>query len=221
VPFKFEAARLAQRRSPRAEQAQAANTLGWDDRGQLWGDNTDGIGLVRDLARILVRPEDRLLASQRVLLLGAGGAAAGVLGALIEARAQAVTVWNRNPEKALHLVARHASLARTHGVALEAAATPPLDFDVVINATASSLGGTFLTLPYGLLRPGVLAYDLMYGAAPTPFITQAREAGAQGHDGLGMLVEQAAESYWLWRGVRPNTRPVLAVLQAELCGRDD
>ncbi|MBW4047890.1 MAG: shikimate dehydrogenase [Proteobacteria bacterium] len=221
VPFKFEAARLAQRRSPRAEQAQAANTLGWDDIGRLWGDNTDGIGLVRDLARILMRPEEGLLASQRVLLLGAGGAAAGVLGALIEARAQAITVWNRSPENALHLVARHASLARAHGAALEAAAAPPLGFDVVINATASSLGGTLLTLPYGLLHPGVLAYDLMYGTAPTPFITQAREAGAQGHDGLGMLVEQAGESYWLWRGVRPNTRPVLAVLQAELSGRND
>ena len=221
VPFKFEAARLTQRRSPRAEQAQAANTLGWDDGGRLWGDNTDGIGLVRDLARILMRPEEGLLAAQRVLLLGAGGAAAGVLGALIEAGAQAITVWNRSPDNALRLVGRHASLARSYGVALEAAMVPPVGFDLVINATASSLGGAPLALPPGVLRSGVLAYDLMYRSMPTAFVAQARAAGAQGHDGLGMLVEQAAESYWLWRGVRPDTSPVLAVLQAELGGHDD
>ena len=221
VPFKFEAARLAERRSPRAEQAEAANTLGWDDAGRLWADNTDGIGLVRDLARILMRPEKGLLATQRVLLLGAGGAASGVLGALIETGAQAITVWNRSPDKASRLVARHASLARTYGVALEAATVPPVGFDVVINATASSLGGTPLPLPSGVLRSGALAYDLMYQRVPTAFVAQAREALAQAHDGLGMLVEQAAESYWLWRGVRPDTRPVLAALQAELGVRDD
>ncbi|SCC92744.1 Shikimate dehydrogenase [Thiomonas sp. X19] len=230
VPFKFEAARAARRLSPRAALAEAANTLGWGDDGELWGDNTDGIGLVRDLTRILMRApgsrqaasaEAHPLAGRTMLLLGSGGAASGVLGALIEAGAQAIAVWNRSADKAHLLVARHAGVAREHGVALAAVTEPAPGFDLVINATASSLGGATLELPPGVLRPGMLAYDLMYAAQATAFIAQARKAGADAQDGLSMLVEQAAESFWLWHGVRPDTAPVLATLQAELRGRSD
>ena len=225
VPFKFEAARAARRLSPRAALAEAANTLGWGDDGELWGDNTDGIGLVRDLTRILAHasasPQEpnadaQALKGKTMLLLGAGGAASGVLGTLIAAGTQAIAVWNRHADKARHLVARHAEVAREQDVALTAVSTPSPEFDLVINATASSLVGATLELPPGVLRPGMLAYDLMYAAQATAFVAQARKAGADAHDGLGMLVEQAAESFRLWHGVRPDTAPVLATLLAEL-----
>lgn len=215
VPFKFEAARAAQRLSPRAALADAANTLGWDDAGELWADNTDGIGLVRDLARILNRHDARLLAGFHVLLLGAGGAASGVLGTLIEACPAILHVWNRSPERAQNLAARHGECAGHHGVALHAVAQPQTGYQLVINATASSLGGGSLPLPEGTLCSDMLAYDLMYAAQATPFLVQARAAGATVADGLGMLVEQAAESFSLWRGVRPDTVPVLAALENE------
>ena len=216
VPFKFEAAAAAQRLSPRAALAGAANTLGWDDAGTLWADNTDGLGLARDLARILGRPEPRLLAGFHVLLLGAGGAASGVLGALIEARPAGLDIWNRNADRARDLAARHAEFATRHGVALRAVTAPEAGYRLLINATASSLDGMTLNVPDGTLHPGVLAYDLMYAAQATPFMAQARVAGAAAEDGLGMLVEQAAESFALWRGARPDTAPVLAAMQAEL-----
>jgi shikimate dehydrogenase len=226
VPFKFDAARAAARLSPQAALAEAANTLGWDEAGAIWADNTDGIGLVRDLARMfgactntpLGHAETGLLAGKRVLLLGAGGAASGVLGALIEAGARAIAVWNRSADKAQGLVARHAALARERGVELTPVTQPAPGYEIVINATASSLSGATLALPPGVLGAGMLAYDLMYAAQPTPFVAQARHAGAQAEDGLGMLVEQAAESFRLWRGVQPDTKPVLAALQAELRG---
>ncbi|MHB0919474.1 MAG: shikimate dehydrogenase [Thiomonas sp. 13-66-29] len=221
VPFKFEAAAAAQRLSPRAALAGAANTLGWDDAGVLWADNTDGIGLVRDLARILGRPAPRLLAGFHVLLLGAGGAASGVLGALIEARPAGLDIWNRSADRARDLAARHAEFAARHGVALRAVAEPEAGYRLLINATASSLDGMALSLPNATLHPGVLAYDLMYAARATPFMAQARAAGAAAEDGLGMLVEQAAESFALWRGMRPDTAPVLAAMQTELRGPRD
>ncbi|OIQ80618.1 shikimate dehydrogenase [mine drainage metagenome] len=217
VPCKFDAARAAQRLSERAALAGAANTLGWDDAGALWGDNTDGIGLLRDLARLLEAPADTALHGRPVLLLGAGGAAAGVLGALIEAGAPSVAVWNRTADRADALVARHRALAQRHGCVL-AAGQPRAGAALVVNATAASLGGAALPLPAGVLKAGVLAYDLMYAAAPTAFVAQARAAGARAADGLGMLVEQAAESFALWRGVRPRTAPVLAQVEAELRG---
>jgi shikimate dehydrogenase len=216
VPFKFDAAQLAQQLSPRAALAQAANTLGWDAQGRLWGDNTDGIGLVRDLARLLQRPASAVLAGARVLLLGAGGAGSGVLGALIEAGAAQIEVWNRNPQRAVDLVARHRALAQERGCALGASALPQGPYALVVNATAASLSGHDLALPQGVLGPAQLAYDLMYAARPTPFLRQAAQAGARTADGLGMLVEQAAESFRLWRGMLPETAPVLAALQAEL-----
>ncbi|MDY0330855.1 MAG: shikimate dehydrogenase [Thiomonas sp.] len=216
VPFKFDAWRLCARRSAAAQLAQAVNTLGWDEGG-LWGDNTDGIGLVRDLARVLGADAHRPLQGQRVLLLGAGGAASGVLGPLLKAGARAIALCNRSADKAQALAARHSALAAQHGADLQVVFEPPAHWaDGVINATAASLGGAALDLPEGVLRPGRWAYDMMYGAQDTLFVAQARAAGASAWDGLGMLVEQAAQSYTLWHGEAPDTAPVLAALRAEL-----
>ncbi|WP_293995064.1 shikimate dehydrogenase [Sphaerotilus sp.] len=215
VPFKFEAWQLATRRTPRAQRAEAANTLRFDAEG-WWCDNTDGVGLVRDITV----NAGVALAGRRVLLIGAGGAAAGVLGPLIEAGPAVLAVANRTADKAQALVDRHADLARDHGVALCAA---PLDapgtaFDVVINGTASSLAGAGVPVPASVLRHGALAVDMMYGTGARPFLDWAARHGATGRDGLGMLVEQAAESFFAWRGVRPETAPVLAALRAQVDG---
>jgi shikimate dehydrogenase len=213
VPFKFEAPRLAAQCSPRALLAAAANTLRFDTGG-WFADNTDGIGLVRDIEHNAGVP----LAGRRVLLVGAGGAAAGVLGPLLAARPAEVVVANRNVDKALALVARHAAWAQAHGVRLGAAGltAPGTGFDVLLNASASSLQGEASPVHPDVLATGALALDLMYGAAAAPFLAWARAAGASAHDGLGMLVEQAAESFFIWRGVRPNTAPVLHELRAGL-----
>lgn len=215
VPFKFEAWRMAARRSPRAELAEAANTLRFDADG-WWCDNTDGVGLVRDITV----NAGVALAGRRVLLAGAGGAAAGVLGPLIEARPARLVVANRTAGKAEALVRRHAALAEACGVELSAVALDDAGedgaFDVVVNGTASSLAGAQVPLPARVLRPGALALDMMYGAGAQGFLAWAAAHGATGRDGLGMLVEQAAESFHAWRGVRPDTAPVLAALRAEV-----
>ncbi len=152
-----------------------------------------------------------------MLLVGAG-AAAGVLGPLLEAGTAAVVVVNRTRARADELVRRHAALADLHRVRLAAApiGAPGTGFDVVINATASSLHGSAVPVGAEVLAAGALAVDLMYGAAAQPFLQWAQAAGARGRDGLGMLVEQAAEAFFFWRGVRPETGPVLAALRARL-----
>ena len=213
VPFKFEAAALAAHGTERARLAGAANVLRLDAAG-WWADNTDGIGLVRDVEQ----GAGVALAGRRVLLVGAGGAGAGVLGPLLAAAPARVVVANRTLAKAQALVARHAAVARDHGVVLAASGleAPGTAFDVVLNASASSLQGAGSPVAAGVLRPGALALDLMYGAAAAPFLAWAAAAGAQPRDGLGMLVEQAAEAFLFWRGVRPQTAPVLAALRAEL-----
>ncbi len=217
VPFKFEAFALAARRTPRAERAQAANTLRFDadEAGGWLADNTDGIGLVRDIER----NAGVQLAGRRVLLIGAGGAAAGALGPLIEARPAALVVANRTLGKAEALVARHLDMAT--GVALSACtpAESGAGFDVVINATASSLQGAEIPVDAGVLAPGALALDMMYGPAARGFLAWAEVHGARGRDGLGMLVEQAAEAFFVWRGVQPDTSPVLAALRARLAAK--
>jgi shikimate dehydrogenase len=207
VPFKFEATALAAHRTPRAALAQAANVLRFDAGGWL-ADNTDGIGLVRDIQRNAGVD----LAGRAILLVGAGGAGAGVLGPLLDARPARVTVANRTLDKAQALVSRHAALAERHGVALSACSLEDggRGYDVVLNASASSLAGAAVPVGGDALRPGALAVDLMYGPAARPFLQWAAEHDATGRDGLGMLVEQAAEAFWLWRGVRPDTAPVLA-----------
>ena len=212
VPFKFEARDLAVRCSDRAALAGAANVLRFDADG-CFADNSDGIGLVRDIEHGAGMP----LAGKRVLLVGAGGAAAGVLGPLLQAQPAAVVVANRTADKALALVDRHADLARKHGAALHATGlnAPGTGFDIVLNASASSLQGAASPVRASVLAPGALAVDLMYGPTAEPFLAWARAAGAQARDGLGMLVEQAAEAFWLWRGVRPETAPVLQAIREQ------
>jgi shikimate dehydrogenase len=209
VPFKFEAPRLAARISARAALAEAANVLRFDAEG-WFADNTDGIGLVRDIESNAGQP----LAGRRVLLVGAGGGAAGVLGPLLERRPAEVVVANRTLAKAKQLVERH----RRFDLPLRAAALDAAGeaFDVVLNASASSLQAAAVPVPAHVLAPGALAVDLMYGAAAQPFLAWAAAAGARGRDGLGMLVEQAAEAFFLWRGVRPATAPVLQALRDRL-----
>ncbi len=217
VPFKHQALALAGQRTPRAELAGAANILRFDggaDPAGWLADNSDGIGLVRDLQQ----GAGARLAGARLLLVGAGGAAAGVLGPLIEAQPAELVLVNRSPDKAQALVQRHADWAARHGVRLCAAAlsAPGAGFDVVINASSSSLSGAPPPVPTAVLKPGTLAVDLMYGDAAQPFLAWARRAGAQGRDGLGMLVEQAAEAFFVWRGRRPQTAPVLSALRQAL-----
>ena len=208
VPFKFEAARTATRLSARAALAQAANVLSFDAEG--WrGDNTDGVGLVHDIehnAGVALR-------GQRVLLIGAGGAAAGVLGPVLQARPAEVVVANRTLEKAQTLVDRHRSVAAATRLRASTLADCGEGFDVVINATASSLNGSAIPVGDRALRPGALALDMMYGPAAQGFLEWASRLGATGRDGLGMLVEQAGAAFELWRGVRPETQPVLAALR--------
>ena len=218
VPFKFEAFEMAARRTPRAELAQAANTLRFDaaTEGGWLADNTDGVGLVRDITV----NAGVTLAGARVLLLGAGGASAGVLGPLIEARPAEIVVANRTADKAQVLVDRHADWARAHGVTLSARSLSESGtaYDVFINGTAASLSGGGIPVGPEVLHPGSLALDMMYGPAAQAFLDWAHTHGAIARDGLGMLVEQAAESFALWRGVRPDTAPVLAAMRALVDG---
>jgi shikimate dehydrogenase len=202
VPFKFEACRYAGRLSARAQKAQVANTLAFG--AEVFGDSTDGVGLVRDLSDHL----EFELKGRRVLLMGAGGAAQGVAGDLLAAGIGELVVANRTEARAKALVAGLPGSASCSYGALEGRA-----FDLVINATSAGLKDEAPGLPAGILRRGVLAYDMVYGRE-TPFLAAARAAGARACDGLGMLVEQAAESFFVWRAVRPATAPVLAKLRA-------
>jgi shikimate dehydrogenase len=213
VPFKFQAAALATTVSERAQRAGAANVLRFD-AGGWFADNTDGIGLVRDIEL----HAGVAIAGRRVLLVGAGGAGAGVLGPLLERRPAGIAVSNRTFEKAQALVQGHHGWAADHGATLQALPldAPGTGYDIVLNASATSLQGQASPVPASVLAPGALAVDLMYGAAAEPFLAWAREAGATARDGLGMLVEQAAEAFFAWRGVRPHAAPVLALLRAEI-----
>jgi len=210
VPFKFEAAALATHTSERAQLAQASNLLSFQD-GQILADNTDGIGLVQDIER----NAGLSLKGLRVLLIGAGGAAAGVLGPLIYAQPAHISVANRTLSKATDLVARHQALALLQKTELIAHDLKGLegDFDVVINGTASSLSGAAVPVDAKVLKPGALAYDMMYGPGAQGFMDWATQHGALARDGLGMLVEQAAEAFLVWRGVRPPSAQVLAELR--------
>ncbi|WP_395698833.1 shikimate dehydrogenase [Aquabacterium sp.] len=213
VPFKFQAIPLARRVSDRAARAQAANVLRFDADG-WFADNTDGIGLVRDVQGGAATS----LAGQRVLLIGAGGAAAGVLGPLIEARPRLITVANRTPARGADLVQRHLALAAERGVALQATGLADCGdgYGVVLNSSASSLAGAPVPVAPDVLAPGALALDMMYGPAARPFLAWAEAHGARGRDGLGMLVEQAAEAFFVWRGVRPDAAAALAALRSRL-----
>ena len=211
VPFKIEAAALATQRSERVQLAGAANTLVFGPDG-IHADNTDGLGLVADITRNAGLP----LAGRDVLLVGAGGAAAGVLGPLLQAGVRHITVANRTLARAQALVQAHAGLASLQKAELLALTPQALEanFDLIINATASSLAGDAVPVPAHVLRTGSMAYDMMYGPAAQGFLDWARQHGAVPRDGLGMLVEQAAEAFALWRGVRPPSAQVLKELQA-------
>jgi shikimate dehydrogenase len=207
LPFKQQAYAYCRATSERAGAARAVNTLVLD-RGEPWGDNTDGVGLVRDLEVNL----GLALAGKRVLVLGAGGAAQGVLQPLQAARVAQLVVVNRTVGRARELAARFPGV--------EACGYPDIDaraFDLVLNATSAGLTGELPPFPSGaantLFATGALAYDMIYGR-DTPFLAYARSAGARTSDGAGMLVEQAAESFLIWRGMRPDTRTVLAALRA-------
>lgn len=207
VPFKEEAFRLADRRTPRAELAGAVNTLSFTPEGCI-GDNTDGAGLVRDLQANLRMD----IAGKRVLLLGAGGASRGAIGPLLEARPDCLQIANRTAAKATDLAIHFAALGPVAGGGYPELAGR--QFDLIINATSASLGGELPPLPPGIFAPGALAYDMMYGKGDTPFLAFARSQGAARlADGLGMLVEQAAEAFFVWRGVLPASGPVLAQLR--------
>lgn len=209
VPFKQDAWRLAQVRTPRAERAGAVNTLWWDAQGRLHGDTTDGVGLVRDLQN----NQGAILTGKRILLVGAGGAARGVLEPLLQARPERLVIANRTPDKAVALAEAFGDLGAVSGCGFDALEAEP--FDLVINATAAGLSGEVPPLPASVFAAGAWAYDMMYGREPTAFVKWALARGAdQACDGLGMLVEQAAEAFWIWRGVRPKTGPVIAELRS-------
>jgi shikimate dehydrogenase len=209
IPFKLEAYALADRRSTRAQQAGAVNTLRFEADGAIYGDNTDGVGLVRDLLVNCATP----LSGRHILVLGAGGAVRGIVGPILEEGVAGLLVANRTVSKAEQLVTMFASHAEMDACGFDALAGRR--FDIVINATAASLQGETPPLPPDIFAPNALAYDLMYGEAATPFLQWARAHGvARISDGLGMLVEQAAESFFVWHGRRPQTDAVLATLRA-------
>ncbi|WP_321916720.1 shikimate dehydrogenase [Paraburkholderia sp. J11-2] len=217
VPFKLEAHALAHKLSPRAAAAGAVNTLRFDADG-IFGDNTDGFGLVRDIEVNL----GVSLAGARVLLLGAGGAARGVVLPMLERRPREITIVNRTAPKAHALIEQFAGAAGEFGTLLNGGgpqAVDPKPYDVIVNATAGSLDAALPECDERAFGTGTLAYDMMYGAQPTVFMRHAQALGARAADGLGMLVEQAAESFFVWRGVRPEGAPVLAALRAQLAAQ--
>jgi shikimate dehydrogenase len=208
VPFKLDAFRLATHLSDRAQIAQAVNTLRFDPDDTIFGDNTDGTGLVHDLEHNLAAH----IKDKQVLILGAGGAVRGVLAPMLKHHPAQLMVANRTVAKAKELVRDFTA----HGK-VEVCGFDDLrgkHFDIVINATSASLQGELPPLPETLLARGALAYDMMYADKPTPFIEWAELHGAgRAVDGIGMLVEQAAESYLIWNGVRPQSQPVITALR--------
>jgi shikimate dehydrogenase len=210
APFKLEAHALATRRMPRAESAGAANCLKFQG-DEIVAENFDGIGLVRDIEQNLGTP----LADRRVLMLGAGGAARGAMLPILEARPAQLTIANRTRSKADALRSRFARFGKID--VKNPADVGQSSFDVVINATSASLRGELPAFAAGAVDTGGLAYELAYGKGLTPFLRFARSAGAgRLADGVGMLVEQAAEAFAWWRGVRPGTRSLIADLTIAL-----
>ncbi|HEX8612307.1 MAG TPA: shikimate dehydrogenase [Telluria sp.] len=210
VPFKLQAADLADRLTERARAAGAVNTLVFNSSGGIIGDNTDGAGLVGDITR----NAGINLEGKRVLLLGAGGAARGAVVPLLAALPAELTIANRTLATADALVERFAAqLAQDQRLAACAFEDIAGPYDVVINATSASLADDMPPVPAGAFGPGTLALDMMYGKAPTRFMVFAAAQGAVTRDGLGMLVEQAAEAFLLWRGARPDTAVILERLR--------
>ena len=209
LPFKREAFAYANELTERATTAGAVNTLRFDG-DRILGDNTDGIGLCRDIVDNLKVP----LAGARMLLIGAGGAARGVIGPILSAQPKALVLSNRTFSKAVELANIFSKSGDVAAIAADHLAAHR--FDIVINATSASLADDMPRLPAQCIAPGALAYEMMYGKITTPFMTFAVSAGARVEDGLGMLVEQAAESFFLWRGVRPETGGIIAGFRRKL-----
>lgn len=212
VPFKEEAFALAASCSPRAELAKAVNTLFVDDQGEICGDNTDGVGITTDIKQ----NNGVAIAGSRVLILGAGGAVRGVLAALAFEQVDSVVVANRTVSKAEQLVAEFESLLPISALSLEALEDfTDEKFDLIINGTSASLQGEQLKLSSELMAQACCCYDLMYAPKDTPFVAWGKKSGAKiSIDGLGMLVEQAAEAFALWRGVRPDTATVIKEMRS-------
>lgn len=213
VPFKLDAYALAMELTARAQAAGAVNTLKFDQAANggalILGDNTDGVGLVTDI----VKNAGVALANKRVLLLGAGGAARGVVLPLLQTNPAELVIANRTASKALELAQRFTAQGNVRVSECSALQGP---FDVIINATSASLSGDLPPVPASVFSQDTFAYDMMYGKEPTVFMRLAAQHGAMARDGLGMLVEQAAESFFVWRGVRPETAQVFAALRAAL-----
>ncbi len=211
VPFKGDAYAFAGERSERAELARAVNTLVKREDGTILGDTTDGVGLVRDMIANL----GWTLRDQRVLIIGAGGAVRGVLEPLLKERPRSLLIVNRTAERASELAANFAQLGNIEGGGMELLAGR--QFDLLINASSAGLSGEAPDLPGEILIERSCCYDMIYGPEPTPFMRWAAHHAAWAvADGLGMLVEQAAESFYLWRGMRPETRPVINALREQL-----
>lgn len=210
VPFKEAAWALADSHSDYAKRAKAVNTLMVLTDGTVYAANTDGIGLVRDLQQ----NHGIDLSTKSILLLGAGGAARGVVQPLLETKPTKLFIANRTPSKALELAKEFADLGAISGGGFDAIQGP---FDMVINATAASLQADLPPVPLGTITSSTVVYDMMYGAKAIRFLDWAKAQGAaQTLDGLGMLVEQAAEAFYIWRGVKPTTAPILAQVRSEL-----
>lgn len=213
VPFKQQAWELADALSYYAARAKAVNTLEFREGGVIYGANTDGLGLLRDLQQ----NHGLSLQGKRLLLLGAGGAVRGVLQPLLEAEPASIFIANRTASKAEALAIDFAEFGAVSGGGF---ADISGAFDLIINGTAASLQGELPPLPAGCVAAGGCAYDMMYAAQPTAFVQWGRAQGAAlALDGLGMLVEQAAEAFYIWRGIRPDTTPVLTQLRAELAAQ--
>jgi len=209
VPFKQAAWALAEQRSQSAERAGAVNTLWFDEQGQRIGENTDGIGLVRDI----IQNHGGQIEGQRILILGAGGAVRGVLEPLLQATPAQCVIANRTVSKAETL----AELFAANVTACPYDALQGQSYDLIINGTSASLQGELPPLPDGLVAEGGWCYDMMYASTATPFVQWGQKQGAVlALDGLGMLVEQAAESFYLWRGVKPDTAPVIQTVREQL-----
>lgn len=211
VPFKRDAWKFVNERSEKAQLAGAVNTIVVREDNSLYGDNTDGIGLARDLTQ----NHATTLQGKRLLLIGAGGAARGVLGPLLGEQPQQLLVANRTPANAQELAQQFSHLGNISGCGFNGLETQT--FDIIINATSASLHGELPPLPTSVINETSICYDMMYAAEDTVFMQWAKKHGAQKSiDGLGMLVEQAAESFFIWRGVRPNTTAVIELIRQGL-----
>ena len=209
TPFKDDAYAYANTLSSRARKAGAVNTLALKDDGTIFGDTTDGVGLVRDITENL----GWAIMGKKVLVLGAGGAVRGILEPLLALNPDSLTIANRTASKAESLAKGFASLGNIKGSGLEGLNQ---SFDLIINGTSASLTKQAINLPSEIIAQNSCAYDMAYGSQPSPFMQWAEDLGAQTADGLGMLVGQAAESFRIWRGVLPETGDLIAKLRADL-----